>query len=164
MESTGVYHQQLAWFVHQQDCLVSILLPNKARHYLMSPGHQSKNEQIDALGLAPLGLQQHLPGWQALSKNSYQLPLLTRQHQRLQALKNHSRNQQHALACSQLTDAFIVTQLDKLIELYDKQAIAKLLLQDEPLRLRAVKGLALLAVATLIAQTNGFTGFDNQRQ
>lgn len=30
MESTGVYHEAVAWYLHQQDQAVSILLPNKA--------------------------------------------------------------------------------------------------------------------------------------
>ena len=36
MESTGVYHEAIAWYLHQQDQPVSILLPNKAKHYLKS--------------------------------------------------------------------------------------------------------------------------------
>ena len=36
MESTGVYHEALAWQLRQLDALVSILLPNKAKHYLRS--------------------------------------------------------------------------------------------------------------------------------
>lgn len=175
MESTGVYHEQLAWYLYQQDQSVSILLPNKAKHYLMSLGHKSKNDQMDALGLARMGLEQQLPLWQPLSKNIYQLRLLTRQHQRLQELKTQSLNQTHALACSQLTDAFLVKQLTQLIHLYDKQlkevekALKQLIQADEQLqvkveRLCAIKGLGLLSVATLVAETNGFTGFDNQRQ
>lgn len=173
MESTGVYHEALAWYLYQQDQTVSILLPNKVKHYLMSLGHKSKNDQMDALGLARMGLEQQLPLWQPLSKNIYELRLLTRQHQRLQELKTQSLNQQHALAASQFTDLFIVKQIDQLLALYDKQladikdAIEELLKQDKPLqvkvaRLTAIKGLGLLSVATLVAETNGFTGFANQ--
>ncbi len=36
MESTGVYHEALAWHLYQLDAQVSILLPNKAKHYLQS--------------------------------------------------------------------------------------------------------------------------------
>jgi transposase len=79
------------------------------------------------------------------------------------------------LACSQFSDAFLVKQLDQVIYLYDKQlkevekTLKKLIQADEPLkekveRLCAIKGLGLLSVATLVAETNGFTGFDNQRQ
>jgi len=36
MESTGVYHEAVAWHLYQLDALVSILLPNKAKRYLQS--------------------------------------------------------------------------------------------------------------------------------
>ena len=83
MEATGVYHEQVAWYLYQKDQTVCIILPNKAKHYLKSLGHKSKNDPIDALGLARMGLEQQLPTWQPLSKNIYSLRLLTRQHQRL---------------------------------------------------------------------------------
>ena len=154
MESTGVYHEQLDWYLYQQHQALSILLANKAKQYLMRLGHTSKNEQMDALGLARMGLEQHLPLWQPLSKNIYPLPRLTGQHQRLQELKSQWLNQQHALAASQFTDLFIIKQNDQRLELYDQQlahikdAIEALLQQDEPLkrkvaRLTAIKGLGL---------------------
>jgi len=33
MESTGVYHEQIAWYLFQKDFSVSVILPNKAKHY-----------------------------------------------------------------------------------------------------------------------------------
>lgn len=33
MESTGVYHEALAWYLFSADGAVSIILPNKAKHY-----------------------------------------------------------------------------------------------------------------------------------
>ena len=122
-----------------------------------------------------MGLEQQLALWQPLSKNIYGLRMLTRQHQRLQELKNQSENQKHSIVYSQLNDKFIIKQLDKLIGLYDQQmlalkkAIEELLITDPVLqagieRLCAIKGLGLLSVATLIAETNGFTGFNNVRQ
>jgi transposase len=56
MESTGVYHEQLAWCLFQNDLAVSVVLPNKAKHYLKSIGNKSKNDTIDARGLAQMGL------------------------------------------------------------------------------------------------------------
>ncbi len=66
-------------------------------------------------------------------------------------------------------------QIDQLLAFYDQQlahikdAIEKLLEQDKPLqekvaRLTAIKGLGLLSVVRLVAETNGFTGFANQGQ
>lgn len=68
-----------------------------------------------------MGAEQNLDLWQPLSKNIYDLRMLTRQHQRLQELKNQSENQKHALLNSRISDEFIIKQLDKLIKLYDQQ-------------------------------------------
>jgi len=175
MESTGVYHEAVAWHLFQQDQLVCILLPNKAKHYLKSLGYKSKNDKIDAQGLARMGLEQQLTLWKPLSKNIYSLRLLTRQHQRFQEWKTQCRNQQHALDYSAIGDAFITKQNTKLLLVYDQQlealekAIQELIEDDAVLkeqveRLTAIKGLALLSVAVLIAETNGFEGFANRRQ
>lgn len=174
MESTGVYHEAVAWYLHQHDQAVSILLPNKAKYYLKSLGYKSKNDKIDAQGLSRMGLEQQLPQWKPLSKNLYALRLLTRQHQRLQELKTQSTNQQHALAHSAFDSTFINKQLTKLVAVYDTQiaalenAIRELIEADPVLKpkveaLVKIKGLALLSVAVLVAETNGFEGFTNQR-
>lgn len=174
MESTGVYHEAVAWYLHQQDQPVSILLPNKAKYYLKSLGYKSKNDKIDAQGLSRMGLEQQLPLWKPLSKNLYSLRLLTRQHQRLQELKTQSTNQQHAMGHSAFDNTFIDMQLTKLIAVYDTQLSAleiaiKELIQADPIlkpkveALVKIKGFALLSVAVLVAETNGFEGFTNQR-
>jgi len=35
MEATGIYYEQLAWFLHRQQCTVSVMLPNKAKSIKM---------------------------------------------------------------------------------------------------------------------------------
>lgn len=175
MESTGVYHEQMAWFLFQKDLAVSVILPNKAKHYLKSIGNKSKNDKIDARGLAQMGLEQNLKLWQPLSKNIYALRMLTRQHQRLQELKNQSENQKHSLLHSQNTDKFVLKQLHKLIKIYEQQIqqIAQevnrvldedLILKAKIAQLTQIKGLGLLSATTIVAETNGFTGFENIRQ
>lgn len=120
-----------------------------------------------------MGLEQQLTLWKPLSKNIYSLRLLTRQHQRFQEWKTQCRNQQHALEHSAIGDNFLTKQNDRLLAVYDQQldalekAILKLIQSDAILkvqveRLTAIKGLALLSVAVLIAETNGFEGFANQ--
>ena len=122
-----------------------------------------------------MGLEQNLPLWQPLSKEIYTLRMLTRQHQRLQELKTQSLNQQHAIMHSQIVDPFIIKQLNMLIKLYDKQIeqigeqMEKLLAKDAVLKAKIeqlcqIKGLGLLSVTTIVAETNGFEGFDNLRQ
>ncbi|WP_232540838.1 hypothetical protein [Spirosoma endbachense] len=82
-------------------------------------------------------------------------------------MKTQSTNQQHALEHSAFDSTFIDKQLAKLIAVYDTQLAAlekaiEELIQADPIltpkvdALVKVKGLALLSVAVLVAETNGF--------
>jgi transposase len=75
---------------------------------------------------------------------------------------------------SAFDSTFIDKELTKLVAVYDGQVEAietaiKELIEADPVlkprveRLVAIKGLALLSVAVLVAETNGFEGFSNQR-
>lgn len=92
----------------------------------------------------------------------------------MQELKTLSTNQQHALEHSAFDNSFITNQLTNLVKVYDQHltaleaAIAQLIDEDPVLKPRIeqlvkIKGLALLSVAVLVAETNSFEGFTNQR-
>ncbi len=44
MEATGVYHENCALYFFEKGFKTSIILPNKAKHYLISLGLKSKND------------------------------------------------------------------------------------------------------------------------
>ena len=52
MEATGIYYEQLSMYLFKQQYALSVVLPNKAKKYLQSTGLKSKNDKIDAQGLA----------------------------------------------------------------------------------------------------------------
>ena len=79
MEATGVYHESLAWHLHGNGLPVSIVLPTKAKNYIKSLGQYTKNDPMDAKGLAMMGAQQHLEIWSPPSIGLYSLKKLTRQ-------------------------------------------------------------------------------------
>ena len=83
MEATGVYYEQLAWYLHSKKCELSVVLPNKAKKYKESLGLKSKTDRIDARGLAQMACEQQCSKWQPLSDNIYMLRLVTRQIQNL---------------------------------------------------------------------------------
>ena len=58
MEATGIYYEQLAWFLHDKGGIVSVVLPNKAKKYKDALGLKSKNDHIDAKGLAQMACEQ----------------------------------------------------------------------------------------------------------
>ena len=91
MEATGIYHETCALYLFEKQFNTSIILPNKAKKYLQAIGLKSKNDIIDAKGLAQMGAEQSLKTWQPLGKFFYELRLLTRQYQNLQEQKQSKK-------------------------------------------------------------------------
>lgn len=175
MEATGVYYENLAWHLQQKGYTVSVVLPNKARKYMQSLGIKSKNDKIDAKGLAQMGAQQQLKPWKPVSEQLLQLRHLTRHLESLQRLSTVVGNQAHALAHSRVNSKVVekhLRQSKKSIERQveeTKEAIIGLVEKDDQLRPRIknickIKGVSVLTVAVIAAETNGFATFDNERQ
>lgn len=76
MEATGIYYEQLAWFLHNKNCRIAVVLPNKAKKYKEALGLKSKNDRIDAKGLAQMACEQNNTEWKPLSSNIYLLRLI----------------------------------------------------------------------------------------
>jgi len=175
MEATGVYYENLAWYLYEQECEVYVLLPYKTKHYLKSLGIKSKNDKIDAEGLSRMGVHQKHKPWKPYSKSIYTLRSLTRQHESVNKLKTQLNNQLHANEYSAFKSAIVRKQLKTTLRLLEKQLeelgaeIAGMIQNDEKLQrkynhFKPVKGIGKLSWATVIAETNGFETFENQRQ
>lgn len=175
MEATGVYYEKLAIFLCKKKCYVSVVLPGKSKHYLKSIGLKTKNDKIDAKGLSRMGAEQKMDQWQPFSKYIYNLRSLTRQNENLNKQKTIFKNQLHSIENSGYVNKKVVKQLKQMIKLTDKQLIEvegeiertvnkDPVLKEKVERICKVKGLAVLTVATIIAETNGFILFKNQRQ
>jgi transposase len=175
MEATGIYYEQLAWFLFQQGYAVSVILPTKAKRYLQAIGNKSKTDKMDATGLAQMSLEQRLPLWEPLSRNIYQLRLMTRQLEDFNNQRTVFLNQLHALGHSAYSVKEVEKGLKKLVGELEKEisklvkAIERLIREDEDLSSRvekilAIKGVGLKTIAVLLAETNGFATFENQGQ
>ena len=173
MEATGVYYENMAWYLYHQECKVYVLLPYKTKHYLKSIGIKSKNDKIDAQGLARMGAEQKHNPWKPHSKSIYALRSLTRQHESVTKLKTRLENQLHANEYSAVKNAVVRKQLNVTIRLLEKQLdeleieISKHIDNDEKLNekyrhIDPLKGISKLSWATLIAETSGFETFENQ--
>jgi transposase len=137
MEATGVYHEQLAWFLHHKDHTVSILLPNKAKKYFQADGIRSKNDKIDARGLARIGAEKRLEQWAPPSMELYTLRHYTRFHQSLNEMYTAAANQLHSIEHSQFKNKVIIKQLKSSLKLYEKQmkeleSLITQLIQSDP--------------------------------
>jgi transposase len=170
MEATGVYHEQLAWYLNNKDLPVSILLPNKAKKYLQADGNKSKNDTIDSRGLSRIGAEKKLELWTPPSKMLYELRCYTRQHQNLTEMCTGLNSQLEAITHSQFQNKEVIKQLSKTMRLLEKQLsemesiIGGLIKSDAVLNMHyqnisAIKGIGMLSFAVIAAETNGFTLF-----
>ena len=175
MEATGVYHENCALYFSERKYKTSIILPNKAKHYLISLGLKSKNDKIDARGLSKMGAEQCLELWQPMGKFFYELRQYTRQYQNLQEQKTVFNNQLHALEHAMFISKKMVAQQKNTIKLFDKQLkeldklIKNHINSDEEIKQKVanickIKGIGLLTAATILAETNGFELFKNYKQ
>jgi transposase len=175
MEATGIYHENCAYYLHAKDFNVSIILPNKAKKYLEAIGLKSKNDSIDAKGLSQMGAEQCLEFWEPMGTFFYELRLLTRQHQNVTELKTVLKNQLSALSFAMHHLDAVNNQLEQTIILFetqlkelDKEIKAHLKSNNEVYekaeKILKMKGLGVLTLSTVLAETNGFTLFNNYKQ
>lgn len=175
MEATGIYHENCAYYLFEKGFDTSIILPNKAKKYLEAIGLKSKNDSIDAKGLAQMGAEQCLEPWQPMGTFFYELRLLTRQHQNITELKTVIKNQLEALSFAMHQLESVTDQLKQTVQLFEKQLkeLDKLILThiksnkevaERVKNICTMKGLGVLSVATVLAETNGFNLFKNYKQ
>jgi len=174
-EATGIYHENLAWFLYLKKCPVSIILPNKAKKYKESLGLKSKNDKIDAQGLSRMACEQAHRPWEPISENLYKLRMLTRQIQTLNEQATVVKNQLHALEHGMFRDRELEKMLKKHIALLDSH-IQKLQRQvektvnEDPLlkeridKITTVKGVGIQTAAVIVAELNGFELIHSQAQ
>jgi transposase len=175
MEATGIYYEQLAWFLHHEKFVVSVVLPNKAKKYKDALGLKSKNDRIDAKGLAQMACEQNFTTWKPLSDNLYILRLVTRQIQSIAEQTTVLKNQLHALCHGMYRDKGIERMYARQISSLDKNKkdlelrVKSIVEEDKLLKTKfdkicKIKGLGLLSLAAIVAETNGFTAFENASQ
>ncbi len=175
MEATGIYYEQLAWFLHNNNCSVSVVLPNKAKKYKDALGLKSKNDRIDAKGLAQMACEQNHTAWKPLSSNIYLLRLITRQIQSVAEQSTVLKNQLHSLQYGMYRDKAIEKMYARQLDLLQKNKktlqlrVEQIVESDEVLKKKfndigKIKGLGLQNLAVIVSETNGFAAFENISQ
>jgi len=175
LEVTGVYHELFLYGLESADYFVSLIVPTYARRFMQSLGMHSKNDKIDAEGLARLGAERQLTRWQPGSIFYSSLRNLTRARQNFSEDKNIATNRLHAHLKLQRQSELVIKQMKSVIEAFEvkikelEKAIAKLVKSNSEVlekvdRVCEIFGVGLITVATLIAETFGFEAFENTRQ
>ncbi|WP_161890755.1 transposase [Pontibacter russatus] len=131
MEATGVYYEPLAYHLHKLKQAVSVLLPNKVRHFGKSLSVKSKTDRIDARIIA----------------------LLSAHEPQAFVLKSHKE---------------VIKKFDTEIAKCEARIKAVLKkeewLQEKAERLLSIKGVGLMSLAIVLAETQGFALMNNSKQ
>lgn len=175
MEASGVYHERLAKALSAGGWYVSVVLAKKARQYGRSLGLISKNDRLDAKGLAHMGAHQKLPRWEGIRRFWRRLRSLTRHKQQLEEIATEVKGQKHAGTWSLGTPSLVGEHRQQLSQQLDRQRAEvqqEIIdhLQSRPeiwekvQGLDAIKGLSVQSIAVLLAETDGFEPFTAEGQ
>ncbi len=175
MEATGVYYENLAYFLHEQGYRVAVSLPNETTAYGRSLPNKSKTDKIDSKMLAQYAIERETFQWIPLSANLLVLKRFCRERLDLMDLKTVVSNQLHAKDYSHCPNKESVKRGEKIIKLLNEQIeevdknIESTVKEDKELKERldnvcTIHGVGLITAATVIAETNGFALFTSKSQ
>lgn len=175
MEATGVYYESLAYHLSKINQVVHVVLPNTSKHYFLSLNIKTKTDSIDAKILARFGVERSHKSWSPPKPIFLELRNLTRYHLQLQEQKTSLNNIKHSKEVAHEVQKFIIQSNKRLIAQIDKQIqmckenIEKLIYNNNELSMKVnkimtVKGLGVMTIATVIAETLGFEHVRNVKQ
>ncbi|MES2679403.1 MAG: IS110 family transposase [Bacteroidota bacterium] len=175
MEATGVYYENLAYFLSAKEQNVHVLLPNKAKHFAKSLDIKSKTDEIDAKMLAQIGLERQLLKWQPQSENLHTIKQLCREYKDLKEKLTIIKNQLHAREHAYNSAKQVVKRLKTQAKLLQAQLLQveyelrEMCSDDEELddkisKIQTIPGLSFITIITIIAETNAFLLIENSKQ
>jgi len=175
IEATGVYYENLVHFLNDNSYYISVVLPNQSKAYAKSLNLNSKTDKLDANMLGQFGIERDLRKWKPASSKMRVLKQLTRDRENLLEEKTATSNKIHALKNSFEPDKTVLKRASQRLNLVKKQIAqvekqikvtiqADALIKEKVEKICKVKGLGLVTVATIIAETNGFVLFTSRSQ
>ena len=119
MEATGIYYESLAYHLHTLGQRVSVLLPNKVKHFGKSLNLKCKTDRVDARLSAQLGTERQLPAWQPPAPVFKALRELTRHCTDLKQTRTVLLNRLNALLSAHEPQTFVLKSHREMIRKFD---------------------------------------------
>lgn len=175
LEATGVYHDELLYFLYNNGKNVCLELPKYIKYYAKSKGIKTKNDKVDSGIIADYGLDRQLRFWQPPSEEFRNLRDLSREHTVLTEAKTVVENRLHAAKHAHGKNLKIINRLNDQIEFYNNQLmeiendIKTVLNNDKKLlakinNILTIKGIGILTAVKIISETGGFYLFNSINQ
>lgn len=175
MEATGTYFENLAYYLYDNKCSVSVVLSNKIKYYAKSLNLKTKTDKVDAAIIAGIGIERDLPKWKPMSGNFKELRDLCRELLSLKKDKCRAKCQLHAMEHSHEKTGSVLKMKKNQVEFYENSiqeielGIKRVIGADPEFKERiekiaTVKGLGIITIAVVLCETNGFELFSGIRQ
>lgn len=176
MEATGIYYENLAYYLNEQEHLVNIVLPTKTKHYKQTTEIKSKNDKIDAQSITCFGLEKQLDEWNIPDAKMRIIKELSREHEALNDQASQIKNQIHAKKNSYKPNESTLNRLKQHLLILEnqqkeivkelKEIISQIQELNEKIELieNSLKGVGFMTLVKIIAETNGFACIRNAKQ
>ncbi len=175
MEATGVYHQRCVHFLHANGYDVSVVLPNKAMHFMKTLHIKTITDQTSANALAQMGIEKQLENWEAPHPLYNQLKHYSRERNRLVEERSAIKNLIHAEKAGEESGPKTIKRMEKRVELMNKQIkevekdMKELIATDAELKrklefITSIPGVGFITAASIVGETQGFRNIENKRQ
>jgi transposase len=175
MEATGVYYENLAYWLLEQELNVSVIIPSKVSNYAKTLELKTKTDAVDARILSKLGLERQLRKWAVPTVLMREVRFLTRELRETKAKLVVSKNQLHAKTHAHRASAGTVRRLKRQIKLLEGQVIEieselrVLVMNDVSLsekveKLESIPGVGFMTAISVVGETNAFALFANSKQ
>jgi transposase len=175
MEATGVYHEQVAYFLNEQGPAISIVMPNKISNYMRTLDVKTVTDRTMADAITRFGLERRLDNWTPPSETYRKMKQLTRERDQLVDERTMLKNQLHAEQAGAYPSKGTISRLKARIAFINRQEAAikkdiqSLIRMDEEIEknvslLSSIPGVGWLTSAIVLAETNGFELIRNRRQ
>ena len=175
MEASGVYYENLAYYLHDKGHNVHVALPNKVKSYIKTLDNKSKTDDLDSLAIAQYGLEKQLGQWVPPSAEMKELKGLSRELSTLKDMRTQAKNQSHAKEKAHEIISGSIKRTNELIKYLNKQIkksekdIETAVKNNPELKekldkITTIKGVGLQTAVMIIAETNAFEGIENRRQ
>ena len=175
MEATGVYYEELAYFLHGKGYRVSVMLPNKTSAFAKSLDYKSKTDRVDAKKLSQMSLERDLPKWRPPSDTMLTIKRLCRErgelldektafNNRLHAKKHAHAPEKSSLKRAKDTIKFLQKHIQEIESAIKKAIAADPQIKERLERVCTITGVATATAATVVSEANGFVLFKNKAQ
>lgn len=175
MEATGVYYESLAYWLHEKEESLSVLLPNKINHFAKSHNIKTKTDWVDAKILSQIGLERKLKSWSVPSNIMRDVKFLTREYRELKfkitAVKNQIHAKSHSYKCPASTlkrlkrqEKMLATQIIEVEAELRVLVMSDRKLYDQVERLETIPGVRFMTIICILGETNCFALVRNAKQ